>query len=61
MEISSLSMPKQTQLLLEVSDEELQERKAQWNAPALKVSRGYLYKYARTVSSASEGCVTDEF
>ena len=48
-------------ILLEVSDKELQERKAQWNAPALKVSRGVLYKYARTVSSASEGCVTDEF
>ena len=48
-------------ILLEVSDEILQERKAQWNAPALKVSRGVLYKYARTVSSASEGCVTDEF
>ena len=48
-------------ILIEVSDEVLQERKAQWNAPALKVSRGVLYKYARTVSSASEGCVTDEF
>jgi dihydroxy-acid dehydratase len=48
-------------ILLEVSDTELQERKTQWNAPALKVSRGVLYKYARTVSSASEGCVTDEF
>ena len=48
-------------ILLEVSEKELQERKAQWNAPDLKVSRGVLYKYARTVSSASEGCVTDEF
>ena len=48
-------------ILLEVSEKELQERKAQWNAPDLKVSRGVLYKYARTVSSESEGCVTDEF
>ena len=48
-------------ILLEVSEKELKERKAQWNAPDLKVSRGVLYKYARTVSSASEGCVTDEF
>ena len=48
-------------ILLEVSEKELQERKAQWKAPDLKVSRGVLYKYARTVSSASEGCVTDEF
>jgi dihydroxy-acid dehydratase len=46
---------------LEVSDAELQARKAEWNAPDLKVSRGVLYKYARTVSSASQGCVTDEF
>ena len=46
---------------LEVSDAELQARKAEWNAPDLKVARGVLYKYARTVSSASQGCVTDEF
>jgi dihydroxy-acid dehydratase len=48
-------------IILEVSDEELQARKSKWVAPALKVTRGVLYKYARTVSSASEGCVTDEF
>jgi dihydroxy-acid dehydratase len=48
-------------ILLEVSDTDLQARKAEWKAPDLKVSRGVLYKYARTVSSASEGCVTDEF
>ena len=46
---------------LEVSEEELKERKQQWTAPQLKVKRGILYKYARTVSSASKGCVTDEF
>jgi dihydroxy-acid dehydratase len=46
---------------LEVSEEELQQRKQQWTAPPLKVERGVLYKYARTVSSASKGCVTDEF
>ncbi|MGG8495415.1 dihydroxy-acid dehydratase [Tenacibaculum sp. TC6] len=48
-------------ITLEVSEEELQKRKAAWIAPALKVERGVLYKYARTVSSASNGCVTDEF
>jgi dihydroxy-acid dehydratase len=48
-------------ILLEVSEEELQQRKQKWIAPALKVERGVLYKYARTVSSASKGCVTDEF
>ncbi|QMU64549.1 MAG: dihydroxy-acid dehydratase [Flavobacteriaceae bacterium] len=46
---------------LEVSDEEIQKRKEQWTAPQLKFERGVLYKYAKTVSSASEGCVTDEF
>ncbi|MEM1002262.1 MAG: dihydroxy-acid dehydratase [Bacteroidota bacterium] len=46
---------------LEVSSEELQERKKNWEAPDLKFSRGVLYKYARSVASASKGCVTDEF
>ncbi|MCB9032789.1 MAG: dihydroxy-acid dehydratase [Chitinophagales bacterium] len=44
-----------------VSDEELQNRRKAWQAPPLKVKRGILYKYAKTVSSASQGCVTDEF
>lgn len=48
-------------IILEVSDEELAARKAQWVQPALKFKRGVLYKYARSVSSASLGCVTDEF
>ncbi|WP_124979438.1 dihydroxy-acid dehydratase [Nonlabens xiamenensis] len=46
---------------LEVSQEELEKRRAAWKAPQLKFNRGVLYKYARTVSSASQGCVTDEF
>ena len=48
-------------ITLEISDKVLQERKQQWKAPNLKVSRGVLFKYAKTVSSASQGCVTDEF
>ncbi|WP_417886151.1 dihydroxy-acid dehydratase [Zunongwangia sp.] len=44
-----------------LSDEEIAERKQNWKAPDLKFSKGVLYKYARTVSSASNGCVTDEF
>ena len=43
-----------------LSEEEIQRRRDSWNPPALKVGRGSLYKYAKTVSSASEGCVTDE-
>ncbi|WP_417800621.1 dihydroxy-acid dehydratase [Tenacibaculum sp.] len=46
---------------VEVSEEELVKRKQEWTAPPLKVKRGVLYKYARTVASASNGCVTDEF
>lgn len=46
---------------LEVSEEELQKRRQNWTAPKLKFDRGVLYKYARSVSSASKGCVTDEF
>ncbi|MDC9722273.1 MAG: dihydroxy-acid dehydratase [Urechidicola sp.] len=44
-----------------LSDEELAVRKSQWEAPALKHNKGILYKYAKMVSSASEGCVTDKF
>jgi dihydroxy-acid dehydratase len=46
---------------LDVSKEELLQRKKNWKAPDLKFKRGVLYKYAKTVSSASKGCVTDEF
>lgn len=45
---------------IEVSDEELAKRRAAWKAPALKATRGTLYKYIKNVKSASEGCVTDE-
>ena len=31
----------------------------QWKAPKLKVNKGTLYKYAKNVSTASHGCVTD--
>ena len=46
---------------IEISDEELEKRKEKWQTPKLKFERGVLYKYAKTVSSASKGCVTDEF
>ena len=47
-------------IVLDVDDKELERRKAKWKTPKLKVSRGVLYKYAKVVSSASNGCVTDE-
>ena len=43
-----------------VSDAELINRKNNWIAPELKFKRGVLYKYAKNVSNASMGCVTDE-
>lgn len=46
-------------LRVELSEEELAERREHWEAPPLKVQSGSLYKYAKLVSSASEGCVTD--
>ena len=42
-----------------ISDEKISERKAKWVSPALKHTKGILYKYAKTVASASKGCVTD--
>ncbi|MCB9202977.1 MAG: dihydroxy-acid dehydratase [Flavobacteriales bacterium] len=44
---------------LKISEEELQQRKANFVKPDLKVKSGVLYKYAKLVKSASEGCVTD--
>ncbi len=46
-------------ITLRVSDEVIAERKKNWVQPALKVSKGVLYKYAKCVSNAAEGCVTD--
>tara|TARA_B110000977_G_scaffold28589_1_gene36845 strand:+ start:725 stop:2401 length:1677 start_codon:yes stop_codon:yes gene_type:complete len=48
-------------LSIDVTDEELALRKTEWIKPLLKHKKGVLYKYARSVSCASEGCVTDEF
>ncbi len=45
---------------VEVSDEELAARRAKWIQPALKASNGILFKYAKLVKNATEGCVTDE-
>ena len=44
-------------ITLEVSDEELAKRKAEWKAPAPKVSTGYLARYAKLVSSADKGAI----
>ena len=45
---------------VELTEQELNERRNKWQAPPLKKQNGVLYKYAKLVSTASEGCVTDE-
>jgi dihydroxy-acid dehydratase len=47
-------------LTLHVDETELTERRRQWQAPPLRTTGGILFKYAQVVTSASEGCVTDE-
>ena len=46
-------------LQLNISDEDLQRRRANWSARAPRYTRGVLAKYARLVSSSSLGAVTD--
>lgn len=48
------------ELHVQLTDEELDKRRAAWTAPDLKVQKGVLFKYAQAVSTASHGCVTDE-
>jgi dihydroxy-acid dehydratase len=47
-------------LTVAISDDELAKRRAQWQMPPYKATRGTLYKYLKSVKNASEGCVTDE-
>ena len=47
-------------MTLQVSDEEIQQRKKNWQQPSLKATKGVLFKYAKCVKTAAEGCVTDE-
>jgi len=46
-------------ITLKVDDAVIAERKKNWQQPDLKVTKGVLYKYAKSVRDASEGCVTD--
>ena len=48
-------------LHVDLTAEEIAARRANWEAPPLSATSGALKKYAQLVSSASEGCVTDEF
>ena len=51
---------KTNQLNVDLGNDELAQRKADWVMPDFKAKRGTLYKYIRSVKSASLGCVTDE-
>ncbi|MHB1687654.1 MAG: dihydroxy-acid dehydratase [Ignavibacteriaceae bacterium] len=48
-------------LILDIPESVIAERKSKWKQPPFRATSGILYKYIKTVSSASEGCVTDEF
>ncbi len=48
------------EITVDLSEEQLEQRRQAWTAPPFKATRGTLYKYIKNVKSASEGCVTDE-
>ena len=50
----------ENQIDVDLSDDELAQRKADWIMPPYKAERGALRKYIKNVKSAAEGCVTDE-
>ena len=45
---------------VDIDEEEMARRRAEWVMPPYKETRGTLYKYIKNVKTASEGCVTDE-
>jgi dihydroxy-acid dehydratase len=55
-DIINIDIPK-GKLVMEVSDEELMQRKKEWVAPKPKITKGYLGRYAKLVTSASTGAV----
>ena len=56
----SVTIDAEKQLLqLNVDDAEIETRRAAWQAPPIKYQTGVLAKYAKLVSSASKGAVTD--
>lgn len=46
---------------VKISKKELSQRKKEWQPRPLPATNGILLKYSKTVSTASEGCVTDTF
>jgi len=58
-DIIELNVPKRT-MTLKVDEATIEKRKAAQPKPQLKVTNGVLFKYAKLVKDASQGCVTDE-
>ncbi|WP_371195089.1 dihydroxy-acid dehydratase [Glaciecola sp. SC05] len=57
----SITIDAQTkQMSLNVDEQEIAKRRANWRQPKPRYTRGLLAKFARTVSSASTGAVTDK-
>jgi dihydroxy-acid dehydratase len=52
----TINIPKK-EIALQVPDKEIEARLSKWRAPKVKISKGYLARYARTVSSGGEGAV----
>lgn len=48
-------------LILHVAEEEISRRRENWKQPEINAKKGVLLKYAKSVSSAAQGCVTDEY
>jgi len=45
---------------VKISDDVISTRRKNWKKPSLKATKGILFKYAKHVKTAAEGCVTDE-
>jgi len=52
---------KSREINLDIHQEEIEQRLKQWKQPRAKAKRGALAKYAKLVTSASEGAVTDKY
>jgi dihydroxy-acid dehydratase len=55
-DLIAIDIPAKT-LTLKVSDQEISERLSKWSPPPPRITHGYMARYARMVSSASEGAV----
>eukprot|EP00210_Caulerpa_lentillifera_P005141 g4913.t1 len=44
---------------VDISEEEMKKRRSNWREPELKAKSGTLYKYIKSVTNASLGCITD--